>query len=85
MPCDEITITGVDRPLYEKLLSRAINEGTIFTGETASLHGITLHWLYDEPSTNLHITPLMHPWWAKCSAIEDEIQKIVAKAKKGDL
>jgi hypothetical protein len=85
MPCDEILLEGVDRPLYEKLLARAVAEGTVFTGDTAMLHGITLQWLWDETSAHLRITPLQYPWWARCPAIEEEIQKIVANAKKGAL
>jgi hypothetical protein len=85
MPCETITLEGVDTPLHDKLMMQAVAGGVAFHGNRATLHGVTLEWLWDEESGNLHITPLEHPWYFSCSEIESKIQQIVANAKKGDL
>lgn len=81
-PCNEITIEGVDQTLHSKLLSQAFDAGVTFVGTQARIHGITLDWSWDEPSAMLHITPLSHPFYISCSAIESTIREIVAKAQQ---
>lgn len=82
MPCNEILIPGIDKPLHDRLMTMAVSNGATFEGDKAMLHGVALNWTWDEPSGNLHVTPLAHPWYFTCEEIQAKIEQIVDNAKK---
>jgi hypothetical protein len=85
MPCPEITLEGIDKGLYSKLLSGALQAGAEFDGDRVTLHGMLLEWTWDQITDTLHITPLKHPFYSSCDEISSKIRELADKAKRGGI
>ena len=85
MPCPEITLDGIDKDLYAKLLAEATEAGIEFNGSQATIHEgpilLLFDWNYDSETRTLHVTCLKKPFLYGCGAVETQIRELVQKAK----
>lgn len=81
MPCPEITIPGVDKDWYAKLLAEATAAGAKFEGTSVQMQGFGFDWNYDGEALVLHVTCTRKPFYVSCAMIEQRIRELVANAK----
>ena len=81
MPCNEVTVEGIDAGLYSKLLAEANAAGAIFVGEKVYFEGLEFDWTHDAEAQVLHFTCTKKPFFIGCDRIENQIRELVAKAR----